>query len=76
MPKNDLKKPKNEILKVAKNAKKLHFYPEKCHFEVIFSPFQNIIFSLHNCTNKSSKSKETLSMVYWLSNKPNLSSIG
>ena len=60
MPKNDLKTPKNEILKVAKNAEKSHFYTEKCHFEVIFSPFQNLIFGLHNPTHYRSKSKKGL----------------
>ena len=53
-------------LKVAKNAEKSHFYTEKGHFGVIFRPFQNLIFSLHNSTYKSSKSKKrsvTLSRV-------------
>ena len=58
MPKNDLKTPRNEILKVSKNAEKSHFYTEKCHFEVIFSPFQNLFFSLHNPTHYRSKSKK------------------
>ena len=30
------------------------------HFEVIFTPFQNLIFNLHNSTNKSSKSEKTI----------------
>ena len=80
MPKNDLKTPKNEILKVAKNAEKSHFYTEKCHFEVIFSPFQNLFFSLHNPTHYRSKSKKkALSRTAgynWLSNEPNNFSIG
>ena len=80
MPKNDLKTPKNEILKVAKNAEKSHFYNEKCHFDAIFSTFQNLIFSLHNPTSYRSKSKKTATSrtagYNWLSNKPNNFSIG